>query len=74
MSETEANILTPSEIRRVCGDLPDATVQAILGTGATFADLEAAAAPADDQVAVSDIAASVREILDEDAGWDEGRD
>jgi hypothetical protein len=66
--------LTASEVRRVCGDLPDATVEAILGTGASFSELEAAAAADESEAPMSPAAAAIRQILDEDAGWDDEED
>jgi hypothetical protein len=70
--------LSAEEVRQVCGDLSDATVEAILATGATAADLEAAVfwetrsfEVRSEEHGVAGAAAEVREILAEDADWND---
>ena len=81
MNGSPGPALSADEVRRTCGDLPDATVEAILATGATAADLDAAVAwetrsfelRSEDHGLVG-AAAAVREILAEDADWNEDAD
>lgn len=70
--------LSADEVRRECGELSDATVEAIIATGATGADVAAALAWEQRSFEVrtgedglSGPAAEVRRILDQDAAWAE---
>ena len=70
--------LSADEVRHVCGDLSDATVEAIIATGATAADLEAAVLwetrsfeVREEEHGLAGAAAEVREILAEDADWND---
>jgi hypothetical protein len=66
--------LTESEVRRLCGDLSDATVKAILRTGGGVADVQAAVFQDQgngEPAPVSDAAAAIRRIIEEDAGWND---
>ncbi len=80
MAVTAAQTLTAEDVRHILGDLTDVTVDAILGTGATVADLEAARcsdSAEDDTFDVprlSPPASAVRQILAEDSGWPEDDD
>jgi len=70
--------LSADEVRHVCGDLADATVEAIIATGATAADLEAAVLwesrsfeVREEAHGLAGAAAEVRDILAEDADWND---
>lgn len=71
-------LLSADEVRQACGDLSDATVEAIIATGATTGDLEAAVLwetrsfeTRDETQGLSSPAAEVREILEQNAAWDD---
>ena len=70
--------LSADEVRQVCGDLSDATIEAIIATGATAAALEAAVLwetrsfeVREEAHGLAGAAAEVREILDKDADWND---
>jgi len=70
--------LSADEVRQVCGDLSDATVEAIIATGATAAELEAAVLwesrsfeVRSEEHGLAGAAAEVRLILAEDADWND---
>jgi 3-deoxy-D-manno-octulosonate 8-phosphate phosphatase KdsC-like HAD superfamily phosphatase len=70
--------LSADEVRRICGDLSDATVEAIMATGATAADVDAAVAwetrsfeLRSEEHGLAGAAAEVRDILAEDEDWNE---
>lgn len=71
-----AESLTPEEIRRICGEVSDATVAAIIALDATVADLETAAVGDEDRLVQSDtpVIAAIREMLADERDWDDTDD
>jgi hypothetical protein len=77
---SEQGPATPDDIRRTCGDISDAALEAIAATGATEADLEAALAwearqferRTEGEGALTGPAAAVRDILfEEEPDWND---
>jgi hypothetical protein len=73
--------LSIDEVHRACGDLSDATAEAIIATGASAADLDAAldwedrsSELGETEGGLSSAAAQVRQILDEDTALNQDPD
>ena len=82
MSEQDKSGLSHAEITRICGDLLDGQVQAILATGASLEELEEAVAYAsgeddimgEERKPLAGRVAQIYDILTRDEAWDdEGR-
>jgi hypothetical protein len=64
---------TPEEVRRICGEISDAAVAAIVGLGASVADLEAAVVGDEERMVApaSEVVVTIQEVLAQERGWED---